>query len=75
MCDTLSQERIQGGERPSLNLYKSNFIHHDFLQFGKQCSRYKAILSSIILSQQCCEAYFIPLAVAKPLRTDYQGRH
>ena len=35
--------------------YESNFIHHDFVQFGKQHSRYKAILSSIVLSQQCCE--------------------
>jgi len=47
--------------------YKSNFIHNDFLQFGKQHSRYKANLSSIVSSQQCCEIYFIPLIVAKPL--------
>jgi len=43
--------------------YESNFIHHDFVQFGKQHSRYKAILSSIVLSQQCCEVYFISLTV------------
>jgi len=24
--------------------YEINFIHHDFLQFGKEHSRYKAIL-------------------------------
>jgi len=47
--------------------YESNFIHHDFVQFGKQHSRYKVILSSIILSQQCCEVYFISLTVTKPL--------
>ena len=35
-------------------------------RFGKQHSRYKAILSSIVLSQQCCELYF-SLTVAKPL--------
>jgi len=35
-------------------IYESNFIHHDFLQFGKQHSRYKVILSSIVLSQQFC---------------------
>jgi len=33
----------------------------------KQHSRYKAMLSSIVLSQQSCEVYFIPLTVAKPL--------
>jgi len=37
------------------------------LQIGKQHSRYKAILSSTVLSQQCCEVYFIPLTVAKTL--------
>ena len=31
------------------------FIHHDCTQFGKQHSRYKAILPSTVLSQQCCE--------------------
>ena len=35
--------------------YKSNFIHHEFVQFGKQHSRYKVILPSNVLSQQCCE--------------------
>jgi len=39
--------------------YESNFIHNEFVQFGKQYSRYKAILSSIVLSQVCCVAYFI----------------
>jgi len=53
---------------------ESNFIHHDFLLFGKQHSRYKAILSSIVLSQHFCEVNFIPLTVAKPvwdLTTNY----
>ena len=31
------------------------FIHRDCARFGKQHSRYKAILPSIVLSQQCCE--------------------
>ena len=43
--------------------HKSNFNHHDFVQFGKQHSRCKAILSSIVLSQQCCEVYLISLTV------------
>jgi len=47
--------------------YESSFIHHDILRFGKQHSRNKAILSSIVFSQQCCEAWFIPLTVVKPL--------
>jgi len=38
-----------------------------FLQFGKQHSLYKAILLPIVLSQQCCEVYFILFTVAKPL--------
>jgi len=69
---------------------ESNFIRHDFVQFGKkniktnsepipipnksfvmfelsQCSRFKAILSFIVLSQRCCVVYFIFLTVAKPL--------
>jgi len=46
------------GDRPP-KTYESNFFHHDFVQFGKQHSRYKAILPSIVLSQQCCEVYFI----------------
>ena len=47
--------------------YESNFIHDDFVQFRKQHLRLKATLSSIVLSQQCCEMYFISLTVAKPL--------
>ena len=47
--------------------YVGNFIHHCFVQFRKQHARLKAILSSIILSQQCCEVYFISLTVAKPI--------
>jgi len=47
--------------------YKSNSFHYDFVQFGKHHSRCKAIFSSIVLSQKCCEVYFISLAVAKPL--------
>jgi len=35
--------------------YESKFVHHDFVQFGKQHSEFKAILSSIVLSQQCCD--------------------
>jgi len=43
-------------------------IHHDFLQSGKQHSRYKANLPSIVLSQLCCEVYFIPLTVVNTQR-------
>jgi len=43
---------------------ESNFIHHDFVQFGKQHSQLKEILSSIVLSQQCCDVYFTSLRVA-----------
>jgi len=42
-----AQGRIQGGDRP-LKTYESIFFHHDFVQFGKQHSRYKAMLLSIV---------------------------
>ena len=45
--------------------YESNFFYHDFAQFGKQHSRYKAILPSTALSQHCCEVYFISLTVGE----------
>jgi len=38
----------EGGDLPP-KTYDSNLIHHDFEQFGKQHSRYEAILSSIVL--------------------------
>ena len=66
--------RIQkGGDRPP-ETYESNFIHHKFVLIRRtQHSRYKATLSSIVLSQQCCEAYFVSLAVVKLLvRLDYR---
>jgi len=46
--------------------YKSNFIHHNFAKFTKQHLRYKAILTSIVMSQQCCEVYFICLTIVNP---------
>jgi len=52
-----------GDRPPPPKTYKSKFFHHNFVQFGKQHSRYKAILTSIVLSQQCCEVYFMSLAV------------
>jgi len=43
------------GDRPPPKTYESNFFHHDFEQFRKQHSRYRDILASIVLSQQCRE--------------------
>jgi len=43
------------------------FIQHDFVHVRNKHSRFKVILSSIVLSQQCCEVYFVSLTVAKPL--------
>jgi len=70
----MPQERLaQGGSREGAigaiappKTYESMFIHHNLLQFGKQHSRYKPILSSIVLWQQWCEVYFISLTVANP---------
>jgi len=59
-------EDPEGGNCP-LKTFESNFIHHDFVHFGKQKSRYKAILSSVVWSQRCCEVCFISLTVGKSL--------
>jgi len=42
-----------GAIAPPPKNYESNFIHHDFLQFGKQHLRYKAIVPSTVFSQRC----------------------
>ena len=60
------QGRVQEGGRLPPKTCESNFSHHEFVQFGKQHSRYKAILPSNVLSQQCCEVYFISLTVVNP---------
>jgi len=52
---------------PPPKTYESNLIRREFVQFGKQHSRCKVILLSIVLSQEGCEVYLIYLAVAKPL--------
>jgi len=53
------------GDRPPYNL-RINLIYHDCVQFGKQHSQYKAIMSPIVLSQKCCKEYFISLEVVNP---------
>jgi len=62
-----TQGRIQGGRESGTiappKTYESNFFHHNFVQFGKKRSRYKAMLTSIVLSKQCCEGYFMSLTV------------
>jgi len=59
--DGYTQGRIQGERPPPSKTYESIFFHNDFVKFGKQHSRYEAILSSIVLPQKCCEVYFMPL--------------
>jgi len=60
---------IRGGSRGRLvrssphKTYQSNFFHHDFEQFRKQHSRFKAILSSTVLLQQWCEVHCVSLTV------------
>ena len=48
-CAGADTEGGDWGHRP-LKTGESNLIHHDFVQFGKQHSRYKAIVSSIVWS-------------------------
>jgi len=64
---TFNQGRIQRGAIAPPKTYESNFFYHDFVQFGKQHWRYKAILTSIVLPQKCCEVYFMPFAVMNSL--------
>jgi len=48
----LLQGRIQEGAiapPKKQKTHENNFIHHDFVQFGKQHSRLKAILLSTVL--------------------------
>ena len=47
----------RGRSPPPHETYKNNFIHDNFLQLEKQHPQHKAILPSIVLSQQCCEAF------------------
>jgi len=47
--------------------YESNFIHHNFVQIGKQHSRFKGILSLTALLHQSCEVCFTPLTLARLL--------
>jgi len=59
------------GDR-SPKTYGINFIHHNFVQRGKQHSWYKAILSSTVSLQQCCEVYYISCSSELLMRLDYQ---
>jgi len=49
----MKQGRIQGGDWDDRapKTIESDYIRHDFVQFAKQHSRYKATLSSIVLSR------------------------
>jgi len=47
LCSGGSRRAIRAIAPPKT--YESNFIHHDFLQFKKQHSQNKAILSFIVL--------------------------
>jgi len=49
--------KVVGG-RLRTKTCESNFIHQDYVQFGKQHSWYKAILPLSVLSQQCCEVSY-----------------
>jgi len=50
----LSTKKTIGAITPP-KTYESNFSHHDFVQFGKRHSQFKAIFPSIVLLQQCCD--------------------
>jgi len=52
---SLFQSRGAIGTIAPPKTYESNFIHHRFPQFGKEHSRYKAILPFTVASPQCCE--------------------
>jgi len=61
--------KYRGGSRGAISPLKPakvTFFKHNFVQFGKQHSRCRAILSFIVLSQKYCEVCLISLSVAKP---------
>ena len=66
-CSCMMVTKGMIGVIPPSEIYESNLFTMIFLQFRKQCMWYKAVLLFIILSQQYCEVYFIPLTVAKLL--------
>jgi len=51
--------------------YESQFVPKSFKQIAKQQSRCKVNLLSIVLSQQCCEAYFISYSTESRMRLAY----
>jgi len=68
-----ARDVLPGWADASHKTYESNVIHHDFVQFEKQHSRYKAIFPSIVLSQRCCEVYFSFFYSSEPvMRLDCQ---
>jgi len=54
-----NHQKLPGADPALPKTYKSNFFHHNFVQFGKQHSRLKANLSSTVLPQQCCELQWV----------------
>jgi len=67
-ADFYVQVRIQRGAIAPLKTYESNLIQHDlFCTIQKTAFAIQVILSSTVLSQPCCEVYFISLTVVKPL--------
>jgi len=54
--------------RSLLDVFSAGWVgkRYDFVQVGRQHSRYKAVLLSIVLSQQCCKVQFISLTLVKP---------
>jgi len=59
--------------------YESNFIHHNFVQFGKQHSRYKAILCSLLFCHNSFVKYtpslYVLCNVFTPTRKTLDFKH
>jgi len=68
LLNSRARGQIQGGYWGDLppKTYENNFFLHDFVQFGKQHSRFEAILSFIVLLEQCSQVYFISFTVVNP---------
>jgi len=68
LYETVEEVRIQGGRAILPKTYESNLFHHNFIQFRKQDSSYKAILSPNLCHSNVVK-HTLTLLQSKPVMT------